>query len=117
MKVFYMVYVMVIGEGCKGYVKIDDGMLDLNLVMFEGFGGKGGVMNLEQFFVVGYLVCFYFVFKLIVGKFGVDVIDLVILVYVGIGQVDGGFKFEVMFDVKFFNVLFEDVKKVVEVVH
>lgn len=65
-KVVYIVYVKVIG-GCDGCVIFFDGILDVKFIVFKEMGGVGGGMNFEQFFVVGYFVCFLGVMKFVVN--------------------------------------------------
>lgn len=44
--------------GRNGAVRTDDGLLDLQLAMPVGLGGKGGETNPEQLFAAGYAACF-----------------------------------------------------------
>ena len=117
MKALYTAHATATGEGRKGHVKSDEGLLDLDLAMPPGLGGKGGATNPEQLFAAGYSACFHSALKLTAGKLGVDVSDSTISAHVGIGQVDGGFKLEVTLDAKLPNASLEDAKKAVEAAH
>ncbi|AOH87177.1 Ohr subfamily peroxiredoxin (plasmid) [Sphingomonas panacis] len=44
--------------GRNGTVRSDDGLLELQLAMPTGLGGKGGATNPEQLFGAGYAACF-----------------------------------------------------------
>jgi osmotically inducible protein OsmC len=44
--------------GRNGTVRSDDGLIDLQLAMPAGMGGKGGATNPEQLFAAGYAACF-----------------------------------------------------------
>lgn len=44
--------------GRSGRVASDDGVLDLDLALPAGLGGKGGATNPEQLFAAGYAACF-----------------------------------------------------------
>ncbi|WP_027109136.1 organic hydroperoxide resistance protein [Lacticigenium naphthae] len=56
--------------GRKGIVKSSDGILDLELAMPKGLGGKGDVAatNPEQLFSAGYAACFDSALQLVAGK-------------------------------------------------
>lgn len=100
MKTLYTAHATATGEGRKGHVKTDDGLLDFDLKMPKGLGGAGGATNPEQLFAAGYAACFHSALKLVAGKQGVDVTDSVIQAHVGIGANDsGGFGLEVTLDV------------------
>ena len=53
----YSTRVVAVG-GRSGTVRSDDGLLDLNLAIPAGLGGKGGATNPEQLFAAGYAACF-----------------------------------------------------------
>ncbi|MEM9453358.1 MAG: hypothetical protein AAGF11_04215 [Myxococcota bacterium] len=58
MKTLYAANVTATGNGRDGHVKSDDGLIDLDLAMPPGLGGKGGATNPEQLFAAGYSACF-----------------------------------------------------------
>lgn len=53
----YTTHVTAVG-GRAGTVRSDDGLLDLQLAIPAGLGGKGGATNPEQLFAAGYAACF-----------------------------------------------------------
>ncbi|MCL6692358.1 organic hydroperoxide resistance protein [Pseudomonas sp. R3.Fl] len=57
MSVLYTAKATAIG-GRNGTVRSDDGLLDLQLALPAGLGGKGGATNPEQLFAAGYAACF-----------------------------------------------------------
>jgi lipoyl-dependent peroxiredoxin len=57
MTVLYSTKVTASG-GRHGFVKSDDGLLDLKLALPQQLGGKGGATNPEQLFAAGYAACF-----------------------------------------------------------
>lgn len=57
MSTLYSTKVTAIG-GRSGTVRSEDGLLDLDLALPAGLGGKGGATNPEQLFAAGYAACF-----------------------------------------------------------
>lgn len=57
MSTLYSTKVTAVG-GRSGTVRSEDGILDLNLALPPGLGGKGGATNPEQLFAAGYAACF-----------------------------------------------------------
>ncbi|CAN5207481.1 organic hydroperoxide resistance protein [soil metagenome] len=57
MSTLYSTKVTAVG-GRSGTVRSEDGLLDLNLALPTGLGGKGGATNPEQLFAAGYAACF-----------------------------------------------------------
>ncbi|HFJ0420270.1 TPA: organic hydroperoxide resistance protein [Pseudomonas aeruginosa] len=57
MSALYTARATAIG-GRNGTVRSDDGLLDLQLALPAGLGGKGGATNPEQLFAAGYAACF-----------------------------------------------------------
>lgn len=57
MSALYTAKATAIG-GRNGTVRSDDGLLDLQLALPSGLGGKGGATNPEQLFAAGYAACF-----------------------------------------------------------
>jgi osmotically inducible protein OsmC len=57
MSILYSTKVTAVG-GRSGTVRSEDGLLDLNLALPTGLGGKGGATNPEQLFAAGYAACF-----------------------------------------------------------
>lgn len=57
MSTLYTTKVTAIG-GRSGTVRSEDGILELDLALPAGLGGKGGKTNPEQLFAAGYAACF-----------------------------------------------------------
>src|SRR5690606_39458794 len=58
MKALYQAVATTTG-GRSGHVKSDDGIIDMDLELPTGLGGKGGeYTNPEQLFAAGYSACF-----------------------------------------------------------
>lgn len=57
MTVLYSTRVTAAG-GRQGWIRSDDGLLDLKLALPQSLGGKGGATNPEQLFAGGYAACF-----------------------------------------------------------
>jgi Ohr subfamily peroxiredoxin len=57
MSTLYTAKATAIG-GRNGTVRSDDGLIDLQLALPAGLGGKGGATNPEQLFAAGYAACF-----------------------------------------------------------
>jgi Ohr subfamily peroxiredoxin len=67
MKTLYTAEVTATG-GRSGHVKSSDGVIDLNVTVPEGLGGKKGASNPEQLFAAGYASCFQSALMLVAGK-------------------------------------------------
>ena len=57
MSALYTAKATAIG-GRNGTVRSDDGLIDLQLALPAGLGGKGDATNPEQLFAAGYAACF-----------------------------------------------------------
>lgn len=57
MATLYSTRVRAVG-GRAGSVRSEDGILELDLALPQGLGGKGGKTNPEQLFAAGYAACF-----------------------------------------------------------
>lgn len=90
MKTLYTANVTATGSGRDGHVKSDDGLIDLDLAMPPGLGGKGGATNPEQLFAAGYSACFHSALKFVARSKNADVTDSEVHASVGIGQIEGG---------------------------
>ena len=90
MKTLYTANVTATGNGRDGHVKSDDGLIDLDLAMPPGLGGKGGATNPEQLFAAGYSACFHSALKFVARSKSADVTDSEVHASVGIGQIEGG---------------------------
>ncbi|SDS22133.1 peroxiredoxin, Ohr subfamily [Gillisia sp. Hel1_33_143] len=72
MKVLYKAKATTEG-GRDGHVKTDDGVLDMNLSLAKGLGGKGGDgTNPEQLFAAGYSACYGSALQLVAKNHKVD---------------------------------------------
>ncbi|GAA1732724.1 organic hydroperoxide resistance protein [Aeromicrobium alkaliterrae] len=59
MTTLYTAEALATGGGRDGHVRTGDGILDLDLAVPEGMGGKGGAANPELLFAAGYSACFH----------------------------------------------------------
>lgn len=100
MKTLYTAHATATGEGRNGHVKTDDNLLNLDLAMPAGLGGKGGATNPEQLFAAGYAACFHSALKLVAKQLKVNPEGSIVEAAVGIGQLEsGGFGLEVTLNV------------------
>ncbi len=77
--------------GREGHVKSDDGILDLNLSMPKGLGGKGEKhTNPEQLFAAGYSACYGSALQGLAKKHKIDIGDFTVTATVGIGKTEEG---------------------------
>jgi len=90
MKVMYTAAATTEG-GRNGHVASSDGILDMDVTMPEGLGGKGGKTNPEQLFAAGYSSCFGSALDLVAKQAKVDLPQNKITAEVSIGQDDSGF--------------------------
>ena len=67
MKTLYTAEVTATG-GRSGHVKSSDGVIDIDVTVPEGLGGKKGASNPEQLFAAGYASCFQSALMLVAGK-------------------------------------------------
>lgn len=106
--------------GRNGTVRSDDGLIDLQLAMPAGMGGKGGATNPEQLFAAGYAACF--------GKAVIHTTrnkevkirdnDVVVTATVGIGpNGSGGFGLTVDLDVTLAGVDQAQAEEIVAAAH
>lgn len=89
-------------SGRQGYVRSDDGLLDLPLAMPKVLGGKGDATNPEQLFAAGYAACFENAVIHVSRNTGAAVRDddIAVAATVGMGPRDGGgFALQVALDV------------------
>jgi len=88
MKTLYTAEVTATG-GRSGHVKSSDGVLDLNVTVPEGLGGKNGASNPEQLFAAGYASCFQSALMLVAGKQKVQLEkDSTVTAHVSLNQLD-----------------------------
>lgn len=75
--------------GREGHVKSDDGIIDMNLSLPKGLGGKGEKLtNPEQLFAAGYSACYGSALQIVAKKHKVDIGDFNVTATVGIGKTD-----------------------------
>lgn len=75
--------------GREGHVKSDDGIIDMNLSLPKGLGGKGEKLtNPEQLFAAGYSACYGSALQVVAKKHKVDLGDFNVTATVGIGKTD-----------------------------
>lgn len=75
--------------GREGHVKSDDGIIDMNLSLPKGLGGKGEKFtNPEQLFAAGYSACYGSALQVVAKKHKVDIGDFNVTATVGIGKTE-----------------------------
>lgn len=75
--------------GREGHVKSDDGIIDMNLSLPKGLGGKGEKLtNPEQLFAAGYSACYGSALQVVAKKHKVDIGDFNVTATVGIGKTE-----------------------------
>jgi lipoyl-dependent peroxiredoxin len=63
MDIIYTAHATATGEGRKGHVASDDGIVDFDLAIPKDMGGPGEATNPEQLFAAGYSACFHSALK------------------------------------------------------
>lgn len=71
MKTLYTAEVTATG-GRSGHVRSSDGVIDIDVTVPEGLGGKAGTSTPEQLFAAGYAACFQSALMLVAGKEQID---------------------------------------------
>lgn len=90
MKRLYKAAVTASG-GREGHVKSEDGILDMDVSMPKGLGGKGEKKtNPEQLFGAAYAACYGSALQGVAEKHKVDLGDFNVTATVGIGKTDEG---------------------------
>jgi len=75
--------------GREGHVKSDDGIIDMDLSLPKGLGGKGEKLtNPEQLFAAGYSACYGSALQVVAKKHKVDIGDFNVTATVGIGKTE-----------------------------
>ena len=75
--------------GREGHVKSDDGIIDMDLSLPKGLGGKGEKLtNPEQLFAAGYSACYGSALQVVAKKHKVDLGDFNVTATVGLGKTD-----------------------------
>lgn len=99
MKTIYTAVTKTVG-GRSGYVKSEDGPIDMKLSMPKALGGDGGDgANPEQFFGAAYSACFGGAVNAVAQKHKVDVGDYEVTATVSLGKTkEGDLQLEVILD-------------------
>ncbi|EKF53956.1 OsmC-like protein [Galbibacter marinus] len=120
MKALYQAVATTTG-GRSGHVKSDDGIIDMDLELPTGLGGKGGeYTNPEQLFAAGYSACFGSALQFVAKENDVYLgDDFKVQATVGIGKHPelGGFLLEVTLDVTLPGVENEVGEKLINQAH
>lgn len=88
MKTLYKAKATTTG-GRDGHVKSDDGVIDMDLSLAKGLGGKGGDgTNPEQLFAAGYSSCYGSALQMVAKKHKVDLGDFNVTATVKIGTTE-----------------------------
>ena len=81
----------VTAEGARhGHVRSSDGLLDHDLALPPGMGGKGGKTNPEQLFGAGYAACFGGAVEYMAQQAGKKTGVVTVRAQVGVGPFDEG---------------------------
>ena len=89
MKVLYTADVTAVGAR-HGHVRSSDGLLDADLALPPGMGGKGDRTNPEQLFGAGYAACFGGAVEFMAQQAGKATGTVTVRAQVGIGPFDEG---------------------------
>lgn len=98
----YAVSATASGGGRDGRTRLDDGTIDLNLVLPRELGGAGNVgANPEKLFALSYSACFLTALRVAAGQIGTTVpLGTTVNARIGIGpRPEGGFGLTVALDV------------------
>jgi osmotically inducible protein OsmC len=89
MKVLYTADVTA--EGARhGHVRSSDGLIDLDLALPPGMGGRGNKTNPEQLFGAGYAACFGGAVEYVAQQAGKKTGVVTVRALVGVGPFDEG---------------------------
>lgn len=104
--------------GRQGHVKSSDGILDLELTVPKGLGGRGeaGKTNPEQLFSAGYSACFDSALQLVASQTKKK-IDSTVTADVSIAKAGEGFGLAVELKVEIEGVTQEEAEDLVEKAH
>lgn len=120
MKALYQAVATTTG-GRAGHVKSDDGLIDMELELPKGLGGKGGdYTNPEQLFAAGYSACFGSALQFMAKENNVELDNnFQVKATVGIGKHPelGGLLLEVVLDVTLPGVEDEIGEKLINEAH
>lgn len=90
MQALYTARATAVG-GREGRVTSDDGLIDQQLQLPPGLGGKGGATNPEQLFAAGYAACFEGALRLVARTRGVAISSAQVEAEVDIGKDETSF--------------------------
>ena len=118
MKTLYTAEVTATG-GRSGHVKSSDGVIDIDVTVPEGLGGKGGASNPEQLFAAGYASCFQSALMLVAGKQRINLEkESTVTAQVSLNQLDNGnYGLSVKLDVDLKNIDKEQARQLVDQAH
>jgi len=118
MKTLYTAEVTATG-GRSGHVKSLDGVIDMDVTVPEGLGGKGGASNPEQLFAAGYASCFQSALMLVAGKQRINLEkESTVTAHVSLNQLDNdNYGLSVKLDVDLKGIDKEQAKQLVDQAH
>jgi len=118
MKTLYTAEVTATG-GRSGHVKSSDGVIDMDVTVPEGLGGKGGASNPEQLFAAGYASCFQSALMLVAGKQRINLEkESTVTAHVSLNQLDNdNYGLSVKLDVDLKGIDKEQAKQLVDQAH
>jgi len=118
MKTLYTAEVTATG-GRSGHVKSSDGVIDIDVTVPEGLGGKGGASNPEQLFAAGYASCFQSALMLVAGKQRINLEkESTVTAHISLNQLDNdNYGLSVKLDVDLKNLDKEQANQLVKQAH
>ena len=118
MKTLYTAEVSATG-GRSGHVRSSTGIIDLDMSVPEGLGGKKGATNPEELFAAGYAACFQSALLLVAGKQKINLEkESTVTAKVSLNQLDGGnYGLSVKLDVDLKGVDKEQANQLVKEAH
>ena len=118
MKTLYTAEVTATG-GRSGHVKSSDGVIDIDVTVPEGLGGKGGASNPEQLFAAGYASCFQSALMLVAGKQRINLEkESTVTPQVRLNELDNdNYGWSVKLDVDLKNIDKEQARQLVDQAH
>ena len=105
--------------GREGYIRSDDGALDMPLTTPKALGGEGKFgVNPEQLFAAGYAACFIGAMKVVAQRNG-KILNSATKVNgeVGIGPVDKGFNISVVLNIDVPDMPRDELETLVSAAH
>ncbi len=119
MNALYQAVVTSEGGRDGGHVRSDDGLIDFDVRLPPGLGGKGGATNPEQLFAAGYAACFASALQHLAATTKTQLLQTKVVAKVSIGKKDArsGFMLEAELQVSAAGVDRATLQKMADVAH